>query len=42
MGEERIEQEIDRRIGAAAAILRTMHLSVVVKREISEKAKFSV
>ena len=40
--EGRMEREIDRRIGAAAAIMRTLHRSVVVKRELSEKAKLSI
>ncbi|TWW69209.1 hypothetical protein D4764_18G0000150 [Takifugu flavidus] len=37
--EGRMEQEIDRRIGAASAVMRTLHRSVVVKRELSRKAK---
>ena len=40
--EGRMEREIDRRIGKAAAIMRTLHRSVVVKRELSEKAKLSI
>ncbi|TWW59340.1 hypothetical protein D4764_06G0008700 [Takifugu flavidus] len=40
--EGRMEQEIDRRIGAASAVMRTLHWSVVVKRELSRKAKLSV
>ena len=36
------EREIDRRIGAAAAVMRTLHRSVVVKRELSVKAKLSI
>ncbi|TWW56340.1 Plexin-A1 Semaphorin receptor NOV [Takifugu flavidus] len=40
--EGRMEQEIDRRIGAASAVLRTLHRSVVVKRELSRKAKLSI
>ncbi|TWW81657.1 hypothetical protein D4764_01G0014720 [Takifugu flavidus] len=35
--EGRMEQEIDRRIGAASAVMRTLHRSVVVKRELSRK-----
>ncbi|TWW59255.1 hypothetical protein D4764_06G0007850 [Takifugu flavidus] len=31
--EGRMEREIDRRIGAASAVMRTLHRSVVVKRE---------
>ncbi|CAI5677887.1 unnamed protein product [Oreochromis niloticus] len=38
----RREPEIDRRIGAAAAVMRTLHRSVVVKRELSVKAKLSI
>uniref|UniRef100_A0A3P9D6Y1 Uncharacterized protein n=1 Tax=Maylandia zebra TaxID=106582 RepID=A0A3P9D6Y1_9CICH len=38
----RRELEIDRRIGAAAAVMRTLHRSVVVKRELSVKAKLSI
>ena len=37
--EGRMEREIDRRIGAASAV---MHRSVVVKRELSRKAKLSI
>ncbi|TWW59251.1 hypothetical protein D4764_06G0007810 [Takifugu flavidus] len=37
-----MEQEIDRRIGAASAVMRTLHWSVVVKRELSQKAKLSI
>ncbi|TWW77646.1 hypothetical protein D4764_12G0010360 [Takifugu flavidus] len=40
--EGRMEQEIDRRIGAASAVMRTLHWSVVVKRKLSRKAKFSI
>ncbi|TWW67270.1 hypothetical protein D4764_02G0003110 [Takifugu flavidus] len=40
--EGRMEQEIDRRIGAASAVMRTLHRSVVVKRELSQKAKLSI
>ncbi|TWW78064.1 R2 Retrovirus-related Pol polyprotein from type I retrotransposable element [Takifugu flavidus] len=36
--EGRMEQEIDRRIGAVSAVMRTLHRSVVVKRE----AKLSI
>ncbi|TWW74394.1 hypothetical protein D4764_14G0003970 [Takifugu flavidus] len=38
----RMEQEIDRRIGAASAVMWTLHRSVVVKRELSQKAKLSI
>ena len=37
-----MEREIDRRIGAASAVMRTLHGSVVVKRELSRKAKLSI
>ena len=40
--EGRMEREIDRRIGAAAAVLRSLNRSVVVKRELSRKAKLSI
>ena len=40
--EGRLEREIDRRIGAASAVMRTLHGSVVVKRELSRKAKLSI
>ena len=40
--EGRREREIDRRIGAASAVLRTLNRSVVVKRELSRKAKLSI
>ncbi|KAK3511328.1 hypothetical protein QTP70_000378 [Hemibagrus guttatus] len=37
--EGRMEREIDRRISAAAAVMRSMYQSVVVKKELSRKAK---
>ncbi|KAK3568156.1 hypothetical protein QTP86_032700 [Hemibagrus guttatus] len=40
--EGRMEREIDRRIGAAAAVMRSMYRSVVVKKELSRKAKLSI
>ncbi|XP_056892948.1 PVR cell adhesion molecule related 2 like isoform X5 [Takifugu flavidus] len=40
--EGRMEQEIDRQIGTASAVMRTLHRSVVVKRELSQKAKLSI
>ncbi|KAK0134738.1 putative uncharacterized transposon-derived protein F52C9.6 [Merluccius polli] len=40
--EGRMEREIDRRIGAASAVMRTLHGSVVVKRDLSRKAKLSI
>ncbi|KAK3559006.1 hypothetical protein QTP86_000109 [Hemibagrus guttatus] len=40
--EGRMDREIDRRIGAAATVMRSMYRSVVVKKELSRKAKFSI
>ncbi|TWW74379.1 hypothetical protein D4764_14G0003810 [Takifugu flavidus] len=40
--EGRMEQDIDRRIGASSAVIRTLNRSVVVKRELSQKAKLSI
>ncbi|KAG1932899.1 hypothetical protein F2P79_020886 [Pimephales promelas] len=40
--EGRMEQEIDRRIGAASAVMRSMYRSVVVKKELSRKAKLLI
>ncbi|KAK0156391.1 putative uncharacterized transposon-derived protein F52C9.6 [Merluccius polli] len=40
--EGRMEWKIDRRIGAVSAVMRTLHGSVVVKRELSRKAKLSI
>ncbi|KAK3526422.1 hypothetical protein QTP70_025454, partial [Hemibagrus guttatus] len=40
--EGRMDHEIDRRIGAAAAVMRSMYRSVVVKKELSQKAKLSI
>ncbi len=37
-----MEREIDRRIGAASAVMRSMYQSVVVKKELSCKAKLSI
>ncbi|KAK3545707.1 hypothetical protein QTP70_011363 [Hemibagrus guttatus] len=37
-----MDREIDRRIGAAAAVMRSMSRSVVVKKELSRKAKLSI
>ncbi|TWW76641.1 hypothetical protein D4764_12G0000310 [Takifugu flavidus] len=37
-----MEREIDRRIGAASAVMRALNRSVVVKKELSRKAKFSI
>ena len=40
--EGRMELEIDGRIGAASAVLRALHRPVVVKKELSQKAKLSI
>ena len=40
--ERRMDCEIDRRIGAAAAVMQSLYRSVVVKRELSRKAKLSI
>ncbi|PWA16842.1 hypothetical protein CCH79_00012754 [Gambusia affinis] len=40
--EGRREREIDRRIGEASAVKRALYRSVVVKRELSQKAKLSI
>ncbi|MEJ4486828.1 reverse transcriptase family protein [Enterococcus faecium] len=40
--EGRMEHEIDRRIGAAAGVMRSFYRSVVVKKELSRKAKLSI
>ncbi|KAK3543028.1 hypothetical protein QTP70_008717 [Hemibagrus guttatus] len=37
MTEGRMDREIDRRIGAAATVMRSMYRSVVVKKELSRK-----
>uniref|UniRef100_A0A8C6LRX0 Reverse transcriptase domain-containing protein n=1 Tax=Nothobranchius furzeri TaxID=105023 RepID=A0A8C6LRX0_NOTFU len=42
MSEGKLEREIDRRIGAASAVMRALYRSVVVKRELSQKAKLSI
>ncbi|KAI3370284.1 hypothetical protein L3Q82_024458 [Scortum barcoo] len=39
--EGKIEREIDRRIGAASAVMRSVYRTVVVKKELSRKAKLS-
>lgn len=39
MSEGRVEQEIDTRIGTASAVMRMLYRSVVVKRQLSRKAK---
>ncbi|KAK3510172.1 hypothetical protein QTP70_026760 [Hemibagrus guttatus] len=40
--EGRMDREIDRWIGAAAAVMRSMYRFVVVKKELSRKAKLSI
>ncbi|KAK3533933.1 hypothetical protein QTP70_034928 [Hemibagrus guttatus] len=40
--EGRMDREIDRRIGAVAAVMLSMYRSVVVKKELSQKAKLSI
>ncbi|KAK3546555.1 hypothetical protein QTP70_027318, partial [Hemibagrus guttatus] len=40
--EGRMDREIDRRIGAAAAVMRSMYRSVVVKKELRRKTKLSI
>ncbi|KAK3510413.1 hypothetical protein QTP70_005909 [Hemibagrus guttatus] len=40
--EGRMDREIDRRIGAAAAVMRSVYRSVVVKKELSQKAKLLI
>jgi len=40
--EGRMEREMDRRIGAASAVMRALYRSLVVKRELSRKAKLSI
>nr|XP_054604946.1 uncharacterized protein LOC129166520 [Nothobranchius furzeri] len=40
--EGRRDREIDRRIGSASAVMRTLSRSVVVKREPSQKARLSI
>ncbi|XP_056588515.1 uncharacterized protein LOC130408985 [Triplophysa dalaica] len=40
--EGRMEREIDIRIGAASAVMRSLYRSVVMKKELSRKAKLSI
>ncbi|XP_061625696.1 probable ATP-dependent RNA helicase DDX17 isoform X2 [Phyllopteryx taeniolatus] len=40
--ERRMEREIDRRIGSASAVMRTLYRSLVVKKELSRKVKLSI
>ena len=37
-----MEQEIDRRIGAESAVMQMLKWSVVINRELSQKAKLSI
>ncbi len=36
------EQEIGRRIGAVGAVLRSLYLTAVTRRQLNQKAKFSI
>ena len=36
------DEELDTRIGKASAVMRALHNSVVIKRELSRKAKLSI
>ena len=38
----RQDKELDTRIGKASAVMRALHYSVVMKRELSKKAKLSI
>ncbi|KAK0137077.1 hypothetical protein N1851_026739 [Merluccius polli] len=40
--EGKMEREMDRRIGAASAVMRAMYRTVVMKRELSRKSKLSI
>ena len=40
--DERQDEELDTRIGKASAVMRALHYSVVMKRELSKKAKLSI
>jgi len=40
--EGKMEREMDRWIGAASAVMRALYRSIVVKRELSRKAKLSI
>ena len=41
-GEGKMEHEVDRWIGVASAVMRALHWIVVVKKEMSQKAKLSI
>ena len=36
------DEELDTRIGKASAVMRALHYSVVMKRELSKKVKLSI
>ena len=38
----RQDEELDTQIGMASAVMRALHYSVVMKRELSKKAKLSI
>ena len=38
----RQDEELDTRIGKASAVMRALHYSVVMKQELSKKAKLSI
>ena len=40
--DRRQDEELDTRIGKASAVMRALHYSVVMKRELSKKAKLSI
>ena len=42
MSEGKMEREIDRWFGAASPVMRVLHRSVMMKRELSRKAKLSI
>ena len=39
---DKLEREMDRQIGVSSAIMRALHCSFVVKRELSRKTKLSI
>ncbi len=40
--EGKMEHEMDRQIGAVAAVTKLLYWTIVVKRELSQKAKLSI
>lgn len=40
--EVKMEPEIERRIGAASTVMQILYWTVVVKRELGQKAKLSI